>query len=105
MRRVSNTFWLRVSGELACWTPPEFRVERMSALLPSHAAWVGLLKTVLGKWEFRWRVSSARVLFEPSYLSITSNELKALPKSYETAPTSLLSRSRNPRRSFVLPSR
>ncbi len=83
MRTTSKTYWILVSGPLACWTPPEFRVERISALLPSHDAWEGLLKTILGHWrkgttgrQFRWVVEEVRVLNQPEYHTIPANEMK-----------------------------
>lgn len=76
MKIESQNYWVRVSGRLACWTPPEFRAERISALLPSHDAWVGLMRTILGHKEFRWVIPEVRLLFKPEYFSVTSNEVK-----------------------------
>lgn len=76
MRTYSKDYWVRVSGELACWTPPEYRAERISNLMPSHDAWEGLLRTILGKREIRWAISEARMLFEPKYLPMLLSELK-----------------------------
>lgn len=76
MKTESQSYWVRVSGPLACWTPPEFRAERISALLPSHDAWVGLMRTILGHKEFRWVIPEVRLLFKPEYFSVTCNEIK-----------------------------
>lgn len=73
--RMSDTVTLRVSGDWACFTRPEFKLERVSydALTPTAAR--GILEAVLWHPEFRWVVERVRVLKPIRYVSVRRNEV------------------------------
>jgi CRISPR-associated protein Cas5d len=68
---------LEVHGDLACFTRPEMKVERMSyPVIPPSAA-RGIFEAIYAKPpEFRWQVRRIEVLSMPSYLTLRRNEVK-----------------------------
>jgi CRISPR-associated protein Cas5d len=50
------TIHLRTWGDLACFTRPEMKVERVSYPVITPSAARGLLEAILYKPQFRWRV-------------------------------------------------
>lgn len=72
-----RTWWIRIFGDFACWTLPQLRSERTSAIVPSHEALVGVLRSALfGKKEYRWTVHDVRLLRMPGTATLTASELK-----------------------------
>lgn len=73
----SPTFAVRVQGEIACFTRPEMKVERVSydVLTPSAAR--GLLEAIYWKPEIRWRVQRIHVLKPIRRFSILRTEVKS----------------------------
>lgn len=59
---MTGSITLRVSGDYACFTRPEFKVERVSYEVPTPSAAVGMLSAVLWKPEMRWVVRRIDVL-------------------------------------------
>lgn len=68
---------LRVSGDFACFSRPEFKVERVSydAITPSAAR--GILEAVHWKPAIRWIVTRIHVLKPVRFTSIRRNEVGA----------------------------
>ena len=68
---------LRVSGDYACFTRPEMKVERVSydAMTPSAAR--GILEAIHWKPSIRWIVQEIRVLKPIRFQSIRRNEVGA----------------------------
>ncbi len=66
---------IKVWGELACFTRPELKVERVSYDVMTPSAARGVLEAVFWKPEFAWRVREIRVLARPRYFSILRNEV------------------------------
>lgn len=69
---------LRVAGEFACFTRPEFKVERVSYPLMTPSAARGVLEAVFWKPQFTWRVREIRVLEPIRYISILRNEVNSV---------------------------
>jgi CRISPR-associated protein Cas5d len=68
---------LEVWGDLACFTRPELKAERMSYPVITPSAARGIFDAVYVKPpEFRWQVRRIEVLAEPSYLALRRNEVK-----------------------------
>jgi CRISPR-associated protein Cas5d len=67
---------VRVSGELACFTRPEMKVERVSYPLPTPSAARGILEAIFWKPQFTWRVEEIWVLKPIRYFSVVRNEVK-----------------------------
>lgn len=69
---------VKVWGKLACFTRPEFGVERVSyeAMTPSAAR--GILEAIFWKPEFRWLVREIEVLKPIRHFSILRNEMNSV---------------------------
>ena len=68
---------VKVWGELACFTRPEMKVERVSYPVMTPSAARGALDAVLWKPEFAWRVEEIEVLRPIRFFSILRNEVNS----------------------------
>ena len=75
MAKASETFRVRVAGDLACFTRPEFKVERVSYEVMTPSAARGVLEAVHWKPAIRWVVTGIRVLNPVRFLSFKRNEV------------------------------
>lgn len=70
---ISVTVW----GDLACFTSPTTKVERLSQAVPTPSAARGILSSVYSKpKEFFWMVTKIEVLKPIRYISVRRNEVK-----------------------------
>ncbi len=76
MAKPSETFRVRVRGELACFTRPEFKVERVSYEVMTPSAARGVLEAVHWKPAIRWVLTAIRVLAPVRFVSFKRNEVK-----------------------------
>lgn len=67
-----------VSGPMACFTRPEFGVERVSYPIITPPAAVGLLSAVFWKPEFDWVIDEIWVLNPIKWQGFTTNEVKSV---------------------------
>lgn len=74
---------LEVWGDLACFTRPEFKVERFSYPVITPSAARGIYDAIYCKpnkdttqAEFRWQVTLVEVLSLPKYIALRRNEVK-----------------------------
>ena len=73
----ANRLTLEVWGELACFTRPELKVERMSYPVITPSAARGIFDAIYVKpTEFRWQVRRIEVLAEPRYIALRRNAVK-----------------------------
>lgn len=75
MPERSNPFRLRVSGENACFTRPEMKVERVSYDVMTPSAARGILEAMLWKPAIRWRILQIDVLNPIKWESVRRNEV------------------------------
>ena len=68
--------WIRVSGPLACFSQPEFSVERMSYPWITPSAARGVFEAVLWKPRIRYEIREIQVLAPIRYLSLRRNEVE-----------------------------
>ena len=68
---------LKVSGDLACWTRPENKVERVSYECMTPSAARNILDAICWKPEMRWVVTRILVLKPVRFQSIRRNELQS----------------------------
>ena len=66
---------VKVWGDLACFTRPEFGVERVSYEVMTPSAARGILEAIFWKPEFRWLVREIQVLKPIRNYSILRNEM------------------------------
>src|SRR6266481_2578485 len=71
------TIHLKAWGELACFTRPEMKVERVSYPVITPSAARGLLEAILYKPQFRWRVQRIAVKKPIRFLAFRRNEVKS----------------------------
>jgi CRISPR-associated protein Cas5d len=71
------TIHLRTWGELACFTRPEMKVERVSYPVITPSAARGLLEAVLYKPQFRWHIMRIAVKRPVRFLAFRRNEVKS----------------------------
>ena len=92
---------LRVWGDLACFTRPEMKVERVSYPVPTPSAARGILEAILYKPQFRWRIHRIAVLRPIQFLAFRRNEVKAV-LSARTAEPILADEERTQRNTLAL---
>lgn len=64
-------------GDLACFTRPEMKVERVSYPVITPSAARGLLEAILYKPQFRWRIHRIAVHRPVRFLAFRRNEVKS----------------------------
>lgn len=67
---------LKVSGKFACFSRPEFKVERVSYPVITPSAARGVLEAIFWKPEFRWEIREIWVLKRGGEFVILRNELE-----------------------------
>jgi CRISPR-associated protein Cas5d len=72
----SRPFSVRVRGELACFTRPEMKAERVSYEVMTPSAACGVLKSILWKPAIRWSIEEIAVLAPIRWFSIVRNEVR-----------------------------
>ena len=74
--RRSRSFKVMCGGPLACFTRPEFKVERISYEVPTPSALAGFLKCIYWKPAFQYVIDKI-VVFNPiRTMCVKRNELK-----------------------------
>lgn len=73
----SNSIRVVVSGEFACFTRPEAKVERVSYPLPTPSAARNILDAICWRPEMRWVVTSIALLKPIRYVSVKRNEVQS----------------------------
>lgn len=69
---------VKVWGDLACFTRPEFGVERVSYEVMTPSAARGIMEAIFWKPEFRWLVREIEVLNPIRHFSILRNEMNSV---------------------------
>lgn len=67
---------VKVRGDYACFTRPEFKAERVTYPVMTPSAARGLLEAIFWKPEFRWQIVEVHVLREIRQTAVLRNELK-----------------------------
>jgi len=68
---------VKVTGDFACFTRPDLKVERMTYPCMTPSAARGILDSILWKPEFQWYVRRILVLKPVKFFSIKRNEITA----------------------------
>jgi CRISPR-associated protein Cas5d len=72
-----SDLFVKVWGDLACFTRPEFGAERVSYPVMTPSAARGVLEAIFWKPEFVWQVSEIQVLRPIRHFSILRNEMNS----------------------------
>src|SRR5690349_19641314 len=78
MTQDFSSLSVRVWGDLACFTRPEMKVERVTYPVMTPSAARGVLESIFWKPEFRWQVEAIEVLRPIRYFSILRNEVNSI---------------------------
>ena len=73
-----NALTIKVEGDFALFTRPEFSAERVSYEVPTPSAARGILEGIFWKPEIRWRVEKIAVLKPIRHFSTLRNEINTL---------------------------
>ncbi len=73
----THEFALRIRGEMACFTRPEFSTERVSYDLITPSAARGILEAVLWKPAIRWEIASIALLNPVRWIQFRRNEVNS----------------------------
>lgn len=73
----SKTYAVRVRGELACFSRPELRVERVSSPFITPSAARGILESILFKPAIAWRIERIALLASPRWIQFRRNEVNS----------------------------
>ena len=71
-------FCLEVSGDYACFTRPEVKVERVSYDVITPSAARGIFTAIFWKPAIRWRITKIEVLSPIRWTSVRRNEVSAV---------------------------
>ncbi len=74
----NRTFCLEVSGDFACFTRPEMKVERVSYDVITPSAARAVFEAIFWKPAVRWQVRKIEVLNPIKWISVRRNELGAV---------------------------
>lgn len=69
---------LKVSGDYACFTRPEMKVERVSYDVMTPSAARGILEAIYWKPAIRWKIERIHVLHPIKFDTIRRNEVKGV---------------------------
>lgn len=75
---MSKSYCLEVSGDFACFTRPEMKVERVSYDVMTPSAARAVFESIVWKPAIRWRVTKIEVLNPIKLISIRRNEVGAV---------------------------
>ena len=75
-RGKSEPFRVRVTGDLACFTRPEMKVERVSYEVMTPSAARGVVEAILWKPQIAWHVRAIEVLAPVRWASFRRNEVQ-----------------------------
>lgn len=80
MEHFDKEFCLEVWGPLACFTRPEFKVERVSYEVITPSAARAIFESIFWKPAIHWQVTKIEVLTPIKWTNIRRNEVKATAK-------------------------
>lgn len=73
----STTFKLEVWGDLACFTRPEAKVERLSYPVMTPSAARGIFDAIFcNRHQMWWQIRQIEVLNDPKFIALRRNEVK-----------------------------
>ena len=86
MEYTDKEFCLEVWGDMACFTRPELKVERVSYDVITPSAARAIFEAIFWKPAIRWQVTKIEVLNPIKWTSIRRNEVGAVANTRSMAP-------------------
>lgn len=90
---------VKVTGDFACFTRPDLKVERMSYPCMTPSAARGILEAILWKPEFQWFIRRIIVLKPIKFTSVKRNEIK---KKQGTTPIDITNTDNRVQRNSIV---
>ena len=75
---MARSYCLEVSGDFACFTRPEMKVERVSYDVMTPSAARAVFESIVWKPAIRWQVTKIEVLKPIKWISVRRNEVGAV---------------------------
>lgn len=72
---MPTAYQVRVRGELACFTRPEFKTERFSYEVITPSAARGIFEAILWKPAIQWHIRRILLLAPPRFIQLKRNEV------------------------------
>ena len=72
---MSNIYRVRIRGDLACFTRPEFKTERFSYEVMTPSAARGILEAILWKPAIQWQIRRILLLAPARFVQLKRNEV------------------------------
>lgn len=72
---MGTIYRVRIRGELACFTRPEFKTERFSYEVITPSAARGILEAIFWKPAIQWQIRRILLLAPPRFVQIKRNEI------------------------------
>ena len=96
------TISLKIWGDLACFTRPEMKVERVSYDVITPSAARGVLEAIFWKPQMRWLIQEIEVLNPIQWTNIRRNEVgKKIPMSGGTGVTAAMKKGKGKLGMFI----
>jgi CRISPR-associated protein Cas5d len=70
-----NIYRVRIRGNLACFTRPEFKTERFSYEVMTPSAARGIIEAILWKPAIQWQIRRILLLAPPRFIQLKRNEV------------------------------
>lgn len=102
MNYQSKPFLIRMKGELACFTRPEMKVERVSYEVMTPSAARGAIQAVFWKPEISWQIHKITVCAPIRWISFRRNEVKSILISSNKNPELFIEDDRTQRNTVAL---
>jgi CRISPR-associated protein Cas5d len=75
MAEISRQYTVRVRGDLACFSRPELKTERVSYSLPTPSALRGIFEAICWKPAVAWRIEEIQLLRPIRFMQFRRNEV------------------------------
>jgi len=72
---MPTVYRVRIRGDLACFTRPEFKTERFSYEVITPSAARGVLEAILWKPAIQWQIRRILLLSPPRFIALKRNEV------------------------------
>ncbi len=102
MKYIDKEYGLEVWGDLACFTRPEFKVERVSYDVITPSAARNIFQSIFWKPAIQWRITRIEVLNPIKHFSIRRNEVGAIGGGKADASPIIAADKRQQKNSLML---
>lgn len=102
MEYFDKEYGLEVWGDMACFTRPELKVERVSYDVITPSAARSIFQAIFWKPAIQWRITRIEVVNPIKWISVRRNEVGALAQNSANARPIIATEKRQQRNSLML---